>query len=73
MPKVIPFQRRHRNGTAAYALELSARWQRRRKKPLVRPERPERLGNMLQRLIVKRPAVVLVIENLVADLLKELE
>jgi len=73
--KLIPFNaRQRRRETAAYALALSARWQRLNKgKPSPRPDRPEHLGNMLQRLTVKQPAVVLALTNLIADMLEELD
>jgi hypothetical protein len=38
-----------------------------------RPEPPEPLGNMLQRLALVRPHAVLVLENVVADMLAILE
>jgi len=60
---------------AAYALKLCARWQRSRKgAPWTRPpDHPERLGNLLQRLITKEPELVFVIENIVAEMLDQLE
>jgi hypothetical protein len=59
---------------AAYALALSARWSRVSKvKPWLQPREPERLGNLLQRLAATRPAVVFVIENLVAEMLRQID
>jgi hypothetical protein len=72
MAKLLPFlTRRHRHDAAAYVLALSARYERmsKRQRPL---DQPESLGNKLQRLTLKRPAIVIVIENLV-DMLEELE
>jgi hypothetical protein len=74
MPKLIPFGPRHTREAAAYVLALSRRWSRSSKtKPWLQAREPERLGNLLQRLAAKRPAVVFVIENLVAEMLKQLE
>lgn len=72
MAKLLPFRpRRHRHDAAAYVLALSARYARmsNRKRPL----NPESLGNKLQRLALDRPAVVIVIENLVTDMLEDLD
>jgi hypothetical protein len=69
---LIPFPRVRE--AAAYALALSARWSRVSKtKPWRRPRQPERLGNLLQQLADKRPAVVFVIESLVAEMVKQLD
>lgn len=38
-----------------------------------RPMPPELLGNMLQRLAVLRPATVLLLENIVADMLEHID
>jgi len=76
MAKVIPFQprRSRRREGAAYVLALSARWQRLSvAKPWLHPREPERLGNLLQRLALERPALVFVIESLVADIFAQLE
>jgi plasmid stabilization system protein ParE len=74
MAKVLPFpsRRRPRHEAAAYVLALSTRCERSSAPPR-RPREPERLGNLLQRLTRKRPAVVFVIEKVVADICDELE
>lgn len=72
LAQLIPFPKVRE--AAAYALALSARWSRVSKtKPWLRPERPEQLGNLLQQLADKRPAVVFVLENLVAEMLRQIE
>jgi len=38
-----------------------------------KPENPERLGNLLQQLVVKRPAAARVFANIVAEMLEQLE
>lgn len=75
MAKLIPFRsRRQLREAAAYALALSARWQRLSKtKPWLRPDQPERLGNLLQQLTAKRPAIVAVIESLVVEMLNQID
>jgi len=75
MAKVIPFPPRRIRETTAYALALATRWERSSKtKPWTQPRaRPEQLGNMLQVLTQKRPAVVLVLESIVADLYEQVE
>jgi hypothetical protein len=75
MAKVIPFHVRHGSRDAAtYTLALSARWQRLSKtRPWIHPRQPERLGNLLQRLVRHDPAIVFVIEKVVADIVKQLE
>lgn len=72
MSKLIPFQRR---SATAYALALTARLERVSKsKPWTRSHvRPERLGNLLQYLTAKRPAVVYVIESMVADIVAQID
>lgn len=73
MAKLIPFLPRRRREAAAYVLALSARLERSNKhKPWVRPEHPERLGNLLQVLIDKRPALMFVFESIAADILAQL-
>jgi hypothetical protein len=72
MAQVIPFPRAR--DAAAYLLALSARWSRvSKEKPWLRPREPERLGNLLQQLTVKRPAVVFVIESLVVEMLRQID
>lgn len=74
MATLIPFQPRRVHEAAAYALALSARWTRlSRGKPWLPAREPERLGNHLQRLAHTRPALVYVIENLVAEIVRQLE
>jgi hypothetical protein len=75
MPKVLPFPARRVRRTAAYLLRLTASPRSTNKPPAPanRPGPPEALGNMLQRLVDKRPATVLVLENIVAEMLKQLE
>lgn len=75
MAKVIPFQARRRSRDAAtYTLALSARWQRLSKtKPWLHPRQPERFGNLLQRLVQDEPAIVFVIERVVADIVAQLD
>lgn len=65
---VIPFPGPTQR-TAAYVLEVSARWRR----PTAQAVPPESLGNMLQRLAGKRPAAIFVLEKLVADMLKRVD
>ena len=76
MAKLIPFRtrRQQRADYAAYVLALSTRLEHFSKtKPWTRPrEDPERLGNLLQQLAHERPAVLFVIEQIVADLVAEL-
>lgn len=73
MPTLIPFRRRDRRA-AAYVLLLATRWQRRSKlKPWLDPREPERLGNLLQRLVLERPEIVFAIENMVAEMLAQLD
>lgn len=73
--KVIRINRvRHIRQAAAYSLTLSKRLETLSKtKPWLQPEHPERLGNLLQQLTAKRPAIVFVIGNLVAEMLRQLE
>ena len=74
MGKVLRFRERRNSDTTAYVLALSARWERTSKtKPwLQRSAHPENLGNLLQCLAQRQPAIVFVIENLVADILDKL-
>jgi hypothetical protein len=75
MATLIPFYPR-RNRTreaAAYVLALSKRLERSsHDKSYHHPEHHARLGNLLQILIAKRPAVVFVIENIVVEMLAQL-
>ena len=72
---MIPFRtRRNIEAAARSLLILSARFERSGKaKPWLDPDEPERLGNLLQRLTLERPAVVFVFENLVAEVLRQLD
>jgi len=72
MTKLIPFPARRVRRFAVWLLVLSASRER-LSRPVVwarRPVPPEPLGNMLQRLALQSPALVLLLENLVADLLE---
>jgi len=76
MPKPIPFPTPWLQRTAQSVLHLAATRERlsRPAAPWTdRPKPPEALGNLLQHLAVQRPAAVLVIENLVAEVLAQLE
>jgi hypothetical protein len=74
MPKLIPFVPRRTREAAAYVLALSMRWSRLSKtQPWLHEREPERLGNLLQRLIDERPAVVFVIESLVAEMVRQID
>lgn len=74
MAKILPFSAKRAREVATYALTLSARWQRSSKtKPWLPPRRPERLGNLLQQLAAKRPAVVFVIEIIIVEMLRQLD
>lgn len=75
MTNPIPFPARRIHSTAERLLILSAS-----REMLSRPQvwinRPgprEPLGNMLQRLALIRPAAVLVLESVVADMLEQLD
>lgn len=76
MATLIPFHpRRNRSReAAAYVLALSARFERLNPgKSWLRPAHPERLGNLLQVLIEKRPALVVAVESLVVEMLAQLD
>lgn len=75
MAKLIPFPARRVRRLAESVLLLADSRERLSKPKLWidRPLPPEPLGNMLQRLARKRPAAVLVLENVVADMLKQLD
>ena len=76
MAKFLSFPARRVRKIAARLLRYSAsratlsrpmtRWQD-------RPEPPESLGNMLQRLASLQPHVVLVLENIVAEMLRQVD
>lgn len=73
--KTKPFPNRQVKRTADYVIALSASRDQ-LSRPRVwrnRPKPAEPLGNMLQRLALRRPQVVLVLENLVADILARTE
>lgn len=75
MKKLIRFPARRVQRSAEKMLILSAS-RAQLSRPASWPDRPvptEPLGNMLQRLALKRPAAVLLLENLVADMLEKLE
>lgn len=73
--RLIQFPTRRTRKAAAYALELSARWQRlSTTKPWIHSRaHPEQLYTMLQRLAEKRPAILFVIEKLIAEMIDELD
>jgi hypothetical protein len=74
MPKLIAFSPRRTREAAAYVLALSRRWSRLSKtQPWRHAREPERLGNLLQRLIDEQPAVVFVIESLVAEMVRQID
>ena len=75
MAKRLPYPARQIQQDAADALALTAIRERLSKPEtwLNPPEPPERLGNMLQQLARKRPAAVVVLENLVAEMLVQSE
>jgi hypothetical protein len=73
--KLIPFPARRVQRFAARLLICSASRER-LSPPLMwtdRPVPPEPLGNMLQRLALERPRVVLLLENIVADMLTTID
>lgn len=75
MATVIPFRRRRNREAAAYVRALSARLERLNGASSWNPpasHRPERLGNLLQQLVAKRPAMVFVIESIVVEILAEI-
>lgn len=77
MSKLLPFPADRVQRTAAYVLQLTASSASRANldtpEPWAnRPVPPEALGNMLQALVHLEPAVVLVIESIVADILAQL-
>lgn len=73
--KLIPFPVGHVRRIAVRLLLLSAS-----RASLNRPEMwknrptpPESLGNMLQRLMLRRPVALLVLESIVAEMLAQIE
>ncbi len=72
LTKLIPFPTRRNREVAAYALALSARYARLNNAKLP-PLHPENLGNMLQVLVTKRPAVVIAIGHIVAEMLAQID
>jgi len=72
---LIPFPARRVRRFAERLLSLSASPDQLRKPQLWidRPVPPEPLGSMLQRLALHRPGLVLLFENVVADMLEELD
>lgn len=75
MAKLLPFPARRIQQTAAFMVQLSASPERFAKpRPWDnRPVPPEALGNLLQRLVVLQPEAILLIENLVAEMLAQIE
>jgi len=74
MAKLIPFRtRRNCQEAAAYWLALSLRYERASKAKPWRHARPEQLGNLLQQLVAKRPALLVVIESIVVEMLAQIE
>jgi hypothetical protein len=74
MPKLIPFPA-DRVKKCADSLLICSASRETFSKPIKwadRPEPPEALGNMLQQLVRQRPAAVLLLENIVADMLEQL-
>lgn len=72
---LIPFPA-HRVQRAAEITLLLASSRRRLSKPVTwrdRPDPPEPLGNMVQRLALRNPSAVLVLESIVAEMLQILE
>lgn len=74
MAKLLPFPARRIQQTAAFMLQLSTSPGKFAKpKPWRnRPEPPEALGNLLQRLVVVQPEAVLLLENLIAEMLAQI-
>lgn len=75
MNKPVPFPSRRVRRFAERLLILSSSRESlsRPVKWANRPVPPEPLGNMLQRLAQRRPATVLLLENIVADMLDQLD
>jgi hypothetical protein len=75
MPKLLSFPARSVRKTATRLLRLTAS-RADLQKPASwpnRPDPPESLGNMLQRLVLLAPHVVLVLENIVAEMLRQID
>ena len=75
MPPVIRFPARRVKTYAAWLLNYSASRDRLSKPHawIDRPVPPEPLGNMLQRLALERPVLVLLLENIAAEILAQIE
>jgi len=74
MPTLLPFPARRVRQSATLLLNASRGCSLTKPTPWRnRPEPPEALGNLLQRLVVLQPAAVLLIENVVAEMLAQLE
>lgn len=74
MPKVVPFPVQRVHQTAVLLLRASRETYSPKPAPWRdRPVPPEALGNLLQRLVVLQPGVVLLIENVVAEVLALIE
>lgn len=75
MSKLLPFPARRVQRFAERLLILSASRESLSRPALwaSRPVSPEPLGNMLQRLALHRPAVVLLLESVVAELLAHVD
>jgi len=75
LAKLLPFPSQRIRQTAAFMLQLSTSPERFRKpRPWEnRPDPPEALGNLLQHLVVLQPEAILLIENLVAEMIAQIE
>jgi len=75
MAKLLPFPSQRIRQTAACMLKLVASPEKLKKpRPWAnRPDPPEALGNLLQRLVVLQPEAILLIENLVAEMIAQIE
>jgi hypothetical protein len=75
MPNVIPFPARRVRRFAEWLLISSASHERLSKpEPWTnRPQPPEPLGNMLQRIALQHPALVLLFESVVAEVVAQME
>jgi hypothetical protein len=73
MSNPIPFPAKHIEQHAASMLTLSASSEIQNAVWIDRPVPPEALGNMLQALLHKRPVAVLLLGNLVAEMLAQID
>lgn len=74
MPKLLPFPVQSVRQSATLLLAASRTLSFSKPQPWAnRPEPPETIGNLLQRLVVLQPAAYLLIENVVADMVEILE